>query len=88
MNRNFARHAAAALAAAAIVALTYTAGFAAGNNAAEVAKLNQTIDLLTKARATLDSVRLRQGYSNVEAAKLSVDKAMTETQKAVVANGG
>lgn len=88
MNWNLNRLATSAVAVVALVAATYTAGFAAGANSAEVAKLNQTIDLLTKAKATLEAVRLRQGIANIDAAKQSVDKAMSETQKAVVVNGG
>ena len=77
--------------AAAVVTMmgaSYGAGLAAGGNAGEVAKLNSTIDFLTKAEALLTSVRLRQGYGNIESAKASIKSAIGETQKAVIANGG
>lgn len=80
--------AAAAMIGAALIG-SYAAGRADASPSDAVAKLNQTYDLLVKARATLNAVSSnRAGYGNVEKAKASIDAAMAETQKAVAANGG
>lgn len=78
---------------AALLSLAIFGAYAAGRAEAALpdaaAKLNQAHDLLTKARAVLDnSGTNRKGYGNVEKAKSSVDAALAETQRAVIANGG
>lgn len=76
-------------AVAALVAGAYLAGAAQGANTEAVARLNQSADLLTKAKALLSgSGTNRQGYGNVEKAKTNIDNALTEISKAVTANGG
>lgn len=75
-----------ALAVVGMMGLSYSAGLAEGSDT--LTRLNQTIDVLTKARALLNATAVRKGYSDVEAAKQNVDKAIESTQKAVVANGG
>lgn len=82
----FAKRAAATICVAALMAASFAAGAASNET---VAKLNQTTDLLTKAKAVLGATTSnRAGYGNVEKAKAAVDTALAETQKAVVANGG
>ena len=76
-------------AVAALVGSAYLAGAAQSANTEAVAKLNQSVDFLVKARAILDaSGTNRQGYGNVEKAKSNIDKALSEISKAVTANGG
>lgn len=68
---------------------SYAAGRADASPTDAVAKLNQTHDLLAKARAVLGATQSnRLGYGNVEKAKASVDSALAEVEKAVKANGG
>lgn len=71
-----------------LMAAAFSAGMAhsAGND--NLTMLNNTHDLLTKARATLQAVATRKGYSDVENAKKNVDEALTDINKAVAANGG
>ncbi len=79
--------------AAAVIGIAVVGSYAAGRADAAptdaVAKLNQTHDLLTKARAVLNATSSnRMGYGNVEKAKMAVDTALAEVEKAVAANGG
>ncbi len=71
---------------AVMMGLSYSAGLAQGSDT--LAKLNSTSDMLTKARALLNATQTRKGYSDVESAKVNIDKALENVQKAVVANGG
>lgn len=72
-----------------LMAASYFAGAAQSAGSETVAKLNMTIDMLTKAQALLNASETnRQGYGNVEKAKGSVANAINETAKAVKANGG
>lgn len=77
-----------AAAVVALMAASYFAGAAQSADTTVVTKLNSSIDFLIKAQALLNAVSTRQGYGNVEKAKVSVKDAIAETQKAVVANGG
>jgi hypothetical protein len=73
---------------ASLMGLSYMAGTAqsAGNEA--VMKLDQTGDLLTKARAILGSIVTRQGVGNIDKAKAAIDTSLSEIDKAKAANGG
>jgi hypothetical protein len=73
--------------AAAALSTAYFAGAASGNPQA-VASLNQSVDLLVKAKALLGSVQSRPSYATVEKAKLKIDGALTDIQTAVQQNGG
>ncbi|MBL9095351.1 MAG: hypothetical protein JNK07_00370 [Alphaproteobacteria bacterium] len=74
---------------AGLMGLSFMAGSAQSAGPETVAKLNQTVDLLTKAQAVLGaSGTNRQGYAHVEKAKADVASALKEIDKAVKANGG
>jgi hypothetical protein len=74
---------------AALMGFSYMVGTAQSAGTETVTRLNSAIDFLTKAQALLDaSGTNRQGYGNVEKAKADVADAITETAKAVKANGG
>ncbi len=75
-----------ALAVLAMMGLSYSSGHADATD--NMKRLNLTVDLLTKARSVLNATPVRQGYTDVEAAKQNIDKALASTQKAIVANGG
>ncbi len=77
-----------ATALASLMSLSYMAGTAHTANTAAVNKLDQSVDLLTKARAVLGSIATRQGVGNIDAAKAAIDTSLSEIAKAKTANGG
>lgn len=77
-----------AAAVASLMAVSFMAGTAHTANTAAVNKLDQSVDLLTKARAILGSIATRQGVGNIDAAKASIDTSLSEIAKAKTANGG
>jgi hypothetical protein len=75
-------------AVASLMALSFMAGTAHTANTAAVTKLDQSVDLLVKARAILGSIVTRQGVGNIDAAKAGIDTTLSEIAKAKTANGG
>lgn len=89
MNSKLLGRALMAVTVASLMAASYFAGVAQSAGSDTVIKLNSTIDFLTKAQALLNASETnRLGYGNVEKAKASVASAISETAKAVKANGG
>ncbi|MFM9862117.1 MAG: hypothetical protein ACKVRO_00800 [Micropepsaceae bacterium] len=84
MNRNLLL----AAAVASLMAMSYMAGTAQTANTAAVTTLDQSVDLLTKARALLGSIVTRQGVGNIDKAKAGIDTTLSEIAKAKAANGG
>lgn len=73
----------------ALMSGSYLAGAAQSAPGEAVAKLNQSVDFLVKAKAIVESAGTnRQGYGNVQKAKADIDDAINEIDKAVKANGG
>jgi hypothetical protein len=77
-----------AVTVAGLMTLTYFAGAAQSANTAAVTKLDQSVDLLVKTRAVLDSIVTRQGVGQIDKAKANIDSALGEIAKAKTANGG
>ena len=77
------------MALTALVAGAYLVGAAQSSPTEAVAKLNQSVDFLVKAKAIVEAAGTnRQGYGNVQKAKADIDDAIKEIDKAVKANGG
>ena len=76
------------LAFAGLMTASFFAGAAHTANTEAVAKLDQSVPFLVKARAILDSISTRQGVVNVQNAKASIDASLSEIAKAKTANGG
>ena len=88
MKSNFLTRTLYTATVAALMTVSYLAGTAHGANSEAVAKLDQSVPFLIKARAILDSISTRQGVVNVQNAKANIDAALGEIAKAKTANGG
>jgi hypothetical protein len=73
---------------ASLMGMSYMAGTAQTANTVAVTKLDQSVDLLVKARAILGSIATRQGVGNIDKAKADIDASLSEIAKAKAANGG